>query len=289
MGAQLQMFTPSPQVTPPPTMGGGVQRSLPGMEHWSTPQTAPTPHVEQMKMFMTAREIKDRYQALDGDRQETTRQVYGDMTPGRSSGKHYGWGTYTGSSNPDAFGHQFYQRSRTGTSTVQFDIETAETDEELWERKSNEAHMTPNEYSWERGSIAPSRYVNTAGNTTARPGTDTHVGRATWHEQNYTGSGTPDTSQRIGWKEYEQHEEGGRSLADKLLDQGVKAPISLGTGGPSGMMGKPQIVGGHHRVAAMGERSPDTLMPVLHFTNIHEARGYRGPGGGNIPMPWKYT
>jgi hypothetical protein len=52
----------------------------------------------------------------------------------------------------------------------------------------------------------------------------------------------------------------------------VTHPISLGTGGKPGMLGKPQIVGGHHRVAAQFDQDPDRLMPVVHYRDIHDAQ-----------------
>ena len=63
-----------------------------------------------------------------------------------------------------------------------------------------------------------------------------------------------------------------RSLKDALLQDGVRNPISLqADANKVGLGGKPQILGGHHRVAVMYEHKPDSLMPVAHFNTVVEA------------------
>ena len=55
--------------------------------------------------------------------------------------------------------------------------------------------------------------------------------------------------------------------------KGVENPISLQADPKkTGSLGKPEILGGHHRVAAMEYLRPDELMPVEHFDNPAQAR-----------------
>lgn len=63
-----------------------------------------------------------------------------------------------------------------------------------------------------------------------------------------------------------------RSLRDAIVDDGVKNPVSLQVPDLTGSMGKPQILGGHHRVAVMEAEKPHALMPVEHFRGTQEAR-----------------
>jgi hypothetical protein len=63
------------------------------------------------------------------------------------------------------------------------------------------------------------------------------------------------------------------SLKDSILQHGVKNPVSLQADDYHvGSQDKPEILGGHHRVAVMGEHKPDTLMPVEHFESQWQAQ-----------------
>jgi hypothetical protein len=140
------------------------------------------PHVgqqfHQLPMFMSAREIRAQYQALDGDRD----LVYGDD----------GWNDHP------------------------------ETDDQLFDRKYEEAHETDDFDS-------------------------------------------------------------GHTLADSVRWDGVRNPISLQVAQEKpahrfdlptptvGSLGKPQILGGHHRLAVMDRHRPDDLMPVAHFEDALQA------------------
>lgn len=145
-------------------------------------------------MFLTAREIRDQYQALDDDRimvdnpvpLTSTRSPYRSPTHGRNA--------------------------RIPSSVFDYDqpeIDHEESDDELFSRKLREAT-------------------------------------------------TDNYSNRV-------------SLADHLLKHGVENPISLQFRELHGQLGKPQILGGHHRVAVMHHFQPDALMPVMHFSSHAEA------------------
>jgi hypothetical protein len=126
----------------------------------------------QLPMFMTAREIRSDYQALDGDRRES--------------------------------------KIRYGK----------ERDDEVFSRKYNEASEEPR--TWDRYK---SRWLS-----------------------------------------------GGPSLTEQIQSEGVRNPVSLQVDlNKTGSRGKPEILGGHHRVAVMEAHKPDTLMPVEHFDNSWNA------------------
>lgn len=94
----------------------------------------------------------------------------------------------------------------------------------------------------------------------------------------------PETNDEL-W-ERKANEAWDEGLAQGIIEHGVKKPVSLGQA--VGSEGKPQIVGGHHRLAVMREESPDELMPVLHYRDLSQAAvqsfdAHRGRGG------FKYT
>jgi hypothetical protein len=78
----------------------------------------------------------------------------------------------------------------------------------------------------------------------------------------------PETDEALWERKAEEADDYG--LANEIREEGVQHPVSLGR--EMGSMGKPQIVGGHHRIAVMAEEAPDELMPVLHFQSFGQAR-----------------
>jgi hypothetical protein len=170
----------------------------------------PTAHDgEQLPMFMSAKEIQTKYQPLDADRLGGPEDE--DAHPNTT------WSS-SGGNNPTQYNKRGDVRRSFGGSKLYDRYPKLETDQELWNRKAEEAG------------------------------------------------------------EYGLHEE--------IMEHGVQKPVSLGQ--QFGNSGKPQVVGGHHRIAVMGEESPDELMPVLHFKSFGQARmqganAEKGRGG------WKYT
>jgi hypothetical protein len=146
---------------------------------------------EQLPMFMSAREIKEQYQPLDADR-------YGATGTNARTTRSSGGGEYATART----WQEHHTRRTTGGSKLYLAGEGIESDEQLWERKAEEA----DDYG----------------------------------------------------------------LANDIREEGVQKPVSLGR--QFGEMGKPQVVGGHHRIAVMGEEAPDELMPVLHYESFHHAR-----------------
>lgn len=78
------------------------------------------------------------------------------------------------------------------------------------------------------------------------------------------------------WGDYDHSPNTHLSLGEHILRHGVENPVSLmDPAAPKwdmGSQGKPQILGGHHRVAVMEQEKPTALMPVEHFTSVKEAK-----------------
>jgi len=153
----------------------------------------------QLPMFMTAKEVLDRYRPAEGDR------LY------------------------------WYENGR-GTPDHE------ETDQELWERKLREAkgetrrHKFP-PWGAEERPPAPSKESPGFLHPNAEP--------------EYTSDRHP-------------------SLFDAVKEEGVVAPISLQTDQEAG--GRPQVLGGHHRVATMNDLDPEALFPVSFHDSMKDAK-----------------
>ena len=61
-------------------------------------------------------------------------------------------------------------------------------------------------------------------------------------------------------------------LANDLMEHGVQKPVHLVTS-------TSRVAGGHHRIAFMGEESPNELMPVVHHADFYDAKYNQGVGG----------
>lgn len=191
----------------------------------------------QRAMFMSPREIHDRYQPLDGDRQDAGRDYGTDEVNWQPS---------------------------TGTPERALWDDDMESDDQLWERKLDESQMPKSEYAEMHG------------------GGEAATGTGTFVERLYERDSFP--AQRTGhtgtWEQQEEsyvnrkiddwHEDRGESLYDSIRESGVKSPIRLGE--DEGMMDKPMIVGGHHRLAAAANINENQFVPVLHHEDIREAQ-----------------
>ena len=62
-----------------------------------------------------------------------------------------------------------------------------------------------------------------------------------------------------------------KSLHDSVRDEGVRNPVSLQFPGMT-VTGKPQILGGHHRLVVAEAYRPDDPIPVEHFPNVTAAQ-----------------
>ena len=135
--------------------------------------------------------------------------------------------------------------------------ENSEPTEDLWERKHEEAYDEyqhpvkgrATEYNTERDDTV----MTSGGRHVEEPGT--------WGVKR---PGTP-----------------AMSLGESIEETGVQSPIRLGS--RIGSEDKPQIVGGHHRLAVQTQLDPNKLVPVLHHDDIWEARS------PNTQMAWPYS
>jgi hypothetical protein len=66
--------------------------------------------------------------------------------------------------------------------------------------------------------------------------------------------------ERTGYHETGPEEYG--SLHDSIAELGVHNPVSLSLS--SSQWVKPQVLGGHHRIASMQDTRPNDYMPVVH-------------------------
>lgn len=231
-------------------LGGEQARPIARVENPAEGARSPSPGFtpgakgEQLKMFMTPSEIHAGYQALDADRFETGRETYVPRGSDRS--------TFQGGSG--------YRRT-TGGSYAGYThfgskyktVEETETDEALYARKLDEAQGYGDEDEGGAKMVgASSRWSG----ETYHPATGS---QSSWEsEMRYT------PSEKI-------------TLHESIGEEGVTHPIRLGTGGEVGSMGKPQVVGGHHRLASATEHAQwggkgEQFVPVLHHESIHEAR-----------------
>lgn len=253
------------------------------LEH--TAQGAATKvHEGQFQMFMTPREIRSKYQGLEGDRLEAYDDRGGEMTKRPE--------TTGGSANEMArsSARERMARWHGGASQIEDYKYTrrhdygghAESDDELFGRKLEESQMSPGEYNevhggditqhsapgWEtlaKRPSAPSGVRDQAeGNYDPPPG----MGQDTFNER------MNEADEYMEQKQYEHEEErySGASLYDKIAEQGVLSPIHLSYAQLGHTYGKQQVVGGHHRLAASEDIDPDQPIPVKHWRDIYEAR-----------------
>lgn len=253
--------------------GAGLP-TLPPRPGTNTPAHAP----EQLKMFMSAGEIKQQYQPLDADRSDFYDEREGETT----SRTQTTWG------KPNAKlttydKNEGFAKYRENTSDTHYrQYGHSETDEQMWGRKLNESQMSYSDYadvhSGGLGEQATPGYDTLAGRETApRLGTkESHAGTATWDEHQYHQARYVERKQ----DEHREKKDWG-SLHTTLVDamapggEGFTGFVHLGS--QFGESGKPQVVGAHHRIAAMDDIDSNRLLPVLHHKNIFQAKqGFAG-------------
>ena len=242
---------------------------------------------EQLKMFMTPKEITSTYQPLDGDRMEKNEHGYYEHVRGGmgdTSGTFRSHNTQ-GDPNYTRSGFSKPPRERDTTSPYKYNP-GEESDKELWSRKLEESRMPKADYMHAVGGTEQVRDME-PGYTDAAE----HVGERDGYPQyNTGGTHTYEKAQesfdnRVA-NEYDgrvdDYYSGGDTLHSKIKSEGVKNPVHLGQTG--GMQGKPQIVGGHHRIAASMDIDADKLIPVIHHRDLKEARSK-----GSKTDPYPYT
>jgi len=251
---------------------------------------------EQLKMFMTPSEIHAGWQPLDADREvesEGEARTYSGSEPWtKGSGYHEVFRAPHTGAKPRA---DWLLRSQGGTSFH----DRPESDEELWNRKTEEA------YSYGRRTDSPEEVRSIGGQSSRWTGGSMHE-----HKMTGTEDLTSAQFQERHWAQRNQqrradaglshtehptyHTQGSESyvervpgvtLGESIEAEGVHSPVRLGR--TIGSMGKPEIVGGHHRLAVATHlaavRSSEQFLPVLHHESIQEARSEPPQGA------YKYT
>ena len=79
----------------------------------------------------------------------------------------------------------------------------------------------------------------------------------------------PETNQQLWDRKKSESDESG--LTSRIKTEGVQMPVMLATE-TQGRTGKPNIAGGHHRVAVMNNLNPDQLMPVMPVNHVLGAK-----------------
>lgn len=304
----------------------GVVRDRKVNEFAESPQENPAPRAgathhlggDQLKMFMTPREIEREWAPLDGDRHDinndVTTQGTNDPRAGaltkrdeRTDGAINVWNGYVPETGvpasqvgPGLKGHRYQFKRPSPTSPGYFVGEDRmETDDELWDRKYDEsAWASPAGANHDTRTL----YRNAAGKTTDASGVWTHrgstgptrqpmsgdLGDAGWYRRTGPVPGVPGAatfnSRRRGETTFvpnEEIEQKHSSMVDSIIGEGIKSPIRLGLA--RGSEGKPMLVGGHHRMAVARVHAPDKLAPVLYHDDIYEARSH------NTVQSYKYT
>ena len=242
---------------------------------------------EQLKMFMTPKEITSKYQPLDGDRMQKNEHGYYDHVRGWMGDTSGTFRSHNTKGDPNYTHSGFSKPPREGGTTFPYKYNPGEeTDEELWSRRLEESQMRKSDYMHAIGGTEQVKEME-PGYTDAHD----HVGdRDGYPEYRTGGTNTYDEAlesfdNRVD-QEYNDRVDNyysfGNTLHSKIKSEGVKNPVHLGQ--TKGMKGKPQIVGGHHRIAASMDIAPDTLIPVVHHNDIKEARSK-----GSSTDPYPYT
>lgn len=248
---------------------------------------------DQLRMFMTPREIKSTYQVLDGDRQEVYDDRGGELTnrtytTGGNTNEpiatNLRQGAVPGSRDYGAkWMHQRHGSELQRHSHIRTDVEGMETDEQVWDRKLDESQMSPEEYGEVHGMSSaqgrgPMDYDELMEHSSApvRAETRPELG-STWNaerQESYEGA----MESRLGRENAKWEARYGAeapSLYEHIQAHGVENPVHLGTN--VGGEGKPEVVGGHHRIAAAASINDQQLIPVLHHEDIRSARSRQSP------------
>lgn len=222
----------------------------------------------QPKMFMTPREIHAGWSPLDGDREDSYDS---------GGGSWQGSSAFTGREyNSQGEPNSYYDDTSGGGAKYRRNTSGIESDEQLWDRKLEESQEFSKHGQYEDADSDPLHRGGRGGSTMGSyQGAPTGASQGTpsdsaW-DRHYSREGSWENRRQEA--RYDQ----GESLYDSIRSEGVRGPIRLGQ--QIGSMGKPQVVGGHHRLAAATDINPNRLVPVLHDWDIHSAREQAKQGG----------
>ena len=92
------------------------------------------------------------------------------------------------------------------------------------------------------------------------------------------GRGRPETHSEFWGRKAEEHEDSGMAHVIRTQGYNNRYPISLRTPGTSGPIEteRPEILGGHHRLAQMVKEAPNQLLSVRHFGSTQQAKDVLG-------------
>lgn len=114
---------------------------------------------------------------------------------------------------------------------------------------------------------------------TSRGIMDTHQGLAGDRKMvKEEGTSRPETHEEFWSRKAEEHEDSGMAHAIRRQGYDTKYPISLRAPGTSGPIEteRPEILGGHHRLAQMVKEAPNQLLSVRHFGTTQQAKDALG-------------
>lgn len=248
----------------------------------------------QLAMFMTPRQIVQHYQPLDGDREEADYDPEFDQP---TAGVGRTWEFTQRPARTDGYQNLAMNREVTPGKVEQGYTRQPrmESDEQVWSRKLEESQYDPDWYDEHRGKKAASFDVEKVlDRGTAPQPPSTNAGTSRWDSYGERQDSYIDRKATEHAVAMEQRP----SLYESVRDEGVQQPVHLGT--QFGAMGKREIVGGHHRIAAALDAAPDRLIPVLHHTDVFAAQGRqvggpmaKGSGWNGVEdtskRPYKYT
>jgi hypothetical protein len=220
----------------------------------------------QLRMLMSAREIQEQYAPAEGDRMykgtDYASNLGGPQPPGRAdprAGEITDRRATTDFRMNERWGHpvtgeRYFKR------TMEPIRPPIETNNEMWQRKAQEAAETPEEGHARLGRVY-------AANGLATP---TQLAKyATVPPRHKT------------------------SLIEHLQSGADPGVIPLGVrSNPLSSNRKPMVAGGQHRIAALGEIDPDRLVPVEHWRDTHDAKfeTRKTKSGRTVSLPRKgYT
>ena len=225
---------------------------------------------EQLKMFMTPREIVNKYQVLDADRQEYHGE---DARNYQRTGREERTGG-VGTGNMWDPGNIHYAEGGSGDFIRQ---PIQETDEQVFARKNEEAQYDAEYYGEMRGHALTGHTRDFDSNRedllerSSAPRMPSQESSSAWDSWQMKVDSYVNRKQD---QHYQRQAEEPESLHESIAQGGVQHPVHLGT--QFGSQGKPQIVGGHHRIAAALDTRPDDLIPVIHHEDIYDAKQSKG-------------
>jgi hypothetical protein len=257
---------------------------------------------DQLKMFMTPREIQDTYQVLDADREERYDERAGEPTNREyTTAGELNTAIPTGIREGGTIGSEYeyqrhrwnYERNRYGSELqrathLRTEESGYETDEDVWNRKLEESQLSPRDYGEVHGMsrtqeagppemVEDLYHMGKIGSSTLNELIPTEnprygeAGTGTW-DRYHERLEAADEALAKGQAEWEdKYGDYAPSLYESVQQGGVQSPVHLGT--RIGSQGKPEVAGGHHRIAAAANINSDQLIPVLHWQGgIREAR-----------------